>query len=80
MGSNRFSDSEVCFSQIPRSKGEGGPKGRVRGEALNSSPLTRPADAGHPPPSGEGFAPKHFIQCVCPTSVSAPENDRESAL
>ena len=46
------------FGRIPLPKGEGGPKGRVRGEVLDSSPLTRrpSVDGRHPLPSGEGRA------------------------
>jgi hypothetical protein len=33
-------------------------------------PLTRPADAGHPLPSGEGFSKKHFSSW---TAVRGPE-------
>ena len=63
MGFNPFSGSEVCFSQIPLPKGEGGPKGRVRGKVLDSSPLTRrpSGDGRHPLPSGEGFVPNNFL-------------------
>ena len=69
MGFKRFSDSKACSSQIPLSMGEGAPSSDGRpGEGYNTKnssktfeemnvvPLTRPAFAGHPLPSGEGFA------------------------
>src|SRR5262252_6182727 len=57
-GFNRFSSLESSLSQIPLPKGEGGPKGRVRGEVPGSSPLTRRFAA--PSPFGRGIRPKHF--------------------
>jgi hypothetical protein len=46
--------SELCISRFPLLKGEGGPKGRVRGKEL---PFLYPSPAAsrHPLPSGEGF-------------------------
>src|SRR5215471_1777685 len=57
-GFNRFSSLESSISQIHLPKGEGGPKGRVRGEVPGSSPLTRRFAA--PSPFGRGIRPKHF--------------------
>ena len=69
MSLNRYSYSAACFSQIPLPTGEGAPSRDGRPgegdsnedswkhfEELNVVPLTRPADADHPLPSGEGFA------------------------
>ena len=72
MGFKRFSDSKACFSQFPLPMGEGAPSRDGRAgegyntknsskifEEMNVVPLTRPAIyrwAGHPLPSGEGFA------------------------
>ena len=44
------------FGQIPLPKGEGGPKGRVRGEGRNFSSLTR--RFASPSPFGRGICPK----------------------
>ena len=57
-----FRDDEM-FGRIPLLKGEGGPKGRVRGKDLISLPLTRrpSRDGRHPLPSGEGFAQETFL-------------------
>jgi hypothetical protein len=50
------------MTRIPRPKGEGDAKRRVRGAGMKNNseenfvvPLTRPAVAGHPLPSGEGY-------------------------
>ena len=72
MGFKRFSHSKIC-SQIPLPTGEGAPSSDGRPcegyntenssktfEEMNVVPLTRPADAGHPLPSGEGFVPGIF--------------------
>ena len=80
MGFKPFSDSKACFSQIPLPTGEGAPSRDGRpGEGYNTKtssktfeemnvvPLTRPADAGHRLPSGEGFAgniPQFGQQCL----------------
>jgi len=61
MGSEAlFRSRKYCVSRIPLLKGEGGPKGRVRGAVTAPFLYPSPAASRHPLPSGEGFVPKHL--------------------
>jgi len=67
------------YLRIPLPKGEGAAKRRVRGTKMKNMkqrtvvPLTGPAGAGHPLPSGEGFAKCifQFAQHSRPGGVAA---------
>src|SRR6187455_195133 len=58
------------FGRIPLPKGEGGPKGRVRGKDLISLPLTRRFAA--PSPFRRGIRPKTGLQFYEWTEHSCP--------